>query len=129
MKTLNWMIHCNSMSRTSPCHHLEAVSRKRDCFGTDNYGDFLQSKRSVVRIMNDDDDTLCCARAIVVAKAIADEDEQSEIIKHSRSPLQKQRAQKLHEEARVPIGPCGLDQIKLFEIIAGNLVLTTGLKT
>ena len=26
-------------------------------------------------------------------------------------------ARALHEEARVPIGPCGLDQIKLFEII------------
>lgn len=65
--------------------------------------------------MNDDE--LCCARAIVVAKAIVDDDPQSEIIKHSRSPLQKQRALNLHKEARVPLGPCGLDQIKLFEII------------
>ena len=65
--------------------------------------------------MNDDE--LCCARAIVVAKAIADEDEQLKLIKDSRRPLQKELAQKLREEARVPVGLCGLDQIKLFEII------------
>ena len=52
-----------------------------------------------------------------MAKAIVDEDEQAKNIKDSRNQLQKQLAQKLHEEARVPIGPCGLDQIKLFEII------------
>ena len=90
--------------------------RKQHCFGTDNYGEFLQSKQSVVRIMNDDN-TLCCARAIVVAKAIADEDPQVKTIKDSRSHLQENLARALHEEARVPIGTCGLEQIKLFEII------------
>lgn len=89
--------------------------RKRCCFGSDNYGELLRSKRSVVWITNDDG--LCCARAIVVAKAIADEDERLKIIKDSRSNLQEDLARSLHEEARVPIGPCGLDQIKLFEII------------
>ena len=70
-----------------PGSGLPKGKRKRHCFGTDNYGEFLQSKRSVVRIMNDDE--LCCARAIVVAKAIADEDEQLKLIKDSRRPLQK----------------------------------------
>ena len=65
--------------------------------------------------MNDDE--LCCARAIVVAKAIADEDERLKVIKDPRSNLQENLARALHDEARVPIGPCGLDQIKLFEII------------
>ena len=89
--------------------------RKRRCFGSDNYGELLRSKRSVVRITNDDE--LCCAKAIVVAKAIADEDGRLKVIKDSRSHLQENLARAPHEEARVPIGPCGLDQIKLFEII------------
>ena len=54
---------------------------------------------------------------IVVAKAIADDHPQVKSIKDSRNPLQKTLAQQLQEEARVPPGPCGLDQIKLFEII------------
>ena len=89
--------------------------RKRCCFGSDNYGELFKSKRSVLRITNDDE--LCCPRAIVVAKAIADEDERLKVIKNSRSHLQENLARALHEEARVSIGPCGLDQIKLFEII------------
>ena len=56
-------------------------------------------------------------RAIIVAKAIVDDHPQVKTIKDSRKPLQKQLAQQLQEEARVPLGPCGLDQIKLFEII------------
>ena len=98
-----------------PGSGLPKGKRKRYCFGTDNYGEFLQSKRSVIRIVNDDE--LCCARAIVVAKAIADEDERLKVIKDPRSNLQENLARALHDEARVPIGPCGLDQIKLFEII------------
>ena len=65
--------------------------------------------------MNNDE--LCCARAIVVAKAIADEDPQLKLVKDSHCPLQKKLVQTLHEEARVPIRPWGLEQIKLFEII------------
>ena len=98
-----------------PGSGLPKGKRKRHIFGTDNYGDFLKAKRSVIRIMNDDE--LCCARAIVVAKAIVDDHPQVKSIKDSRNPLQKTLAQQLQEEARVPLGPCGLDQIKLFEII------------
>ena len=52
-----------------------------------------------------------------MAKAIADKDERLKIIKDSRSNLQEDLARSLHEEARLPLGPCGLHQIKLFEII------------
>ena len=58
--------------------------RKRCCFGSDNYEELLKSKRSVIRIHNDDDG-LCCARVIIVTKAVADEDERLIIIKDSRS--------------------------------------------
>ena len=53
--------------------------------------------------MNNDE--LCCARAIVVAKAIADEDPQLKLVKDSHCPLQKKLVQTIHEEARVPIRP------------------------
>ena len=98
-----------------PGSGLPKGKRKRHIFGTDNYGNFLKSKRSVLRIMNNDE--LCCARTIVVAKAIVDDNPQVTSIKDSRSPLQRTLAQQLQEEARLPLGPCGLDQIKLFEII------------
>ena len=80
-----------------------AYTRKRCCFGSDNYGELLRSKRSINRINNDDE--LCCARAIIVAKAVADDDERLKLIKDYRSNLQGDLARALHEEARVPIGP------------------------
>ena len=101
-----------------PGNGLPPGKRKRHTFGTDNYGDFIKSKRSVVRILNDDE--LCCARAIIVAKAIADEDPHVNLIKDSRKQIQKELARTLQEEARVPIGPCGLEQIKLFEKILND---------
>ena len=70
-----------------PGSGLPPGKRKCHCFETDNYVDFLKSKRSVVRIMNDDE--LCCARAIIVAKAIVDDHPQVKSIKDSRNPLQK----------------------------------------
>ena len=93
-------------------------SRKKWCFGTDNYGELLKNKRSVFRIKNKDD--LCCARALVVGKAMADNDPRKESIKDGRNPLQETLARQLQEEARVPRGPCGLEQIKLFEIILSD---------
>ena len=98
-----------------PGSGLPKWKRKLHIFGTDNYGNFLKSKRSIVRIMNNDE--LCCARTIVVAKAIMDDNPQVTSIKDSRSPLQRTLALQLQEETRLPLGPCGLDQIKLFEII------------
>ena len=41
------------------------------CFGSNNYGELLKKKCSIIRIQNQDD--LCCARALVVAKARVNE--------------------------------------------------------
>ena len=98
-----------------PGSGLPKGKRKRSCFGTNNYDEFLKGKKSVIRIMNNDG--LCCARAIIVSKAVADDHPQLKAIKDSRNPLQKKMAEKLQEEARVPLGPFGLNQIKLFENI------------
>lgn len=71
----------------------------------------LKSELFVTRIQNNDD--LCCARAIVVAKVKGDDDECLD----SRCHLQETLAGALHKEAHVRIGPYGLDQLKLFEIV------------
>ena len=58
---------------------------------------YSSPKQTIVRITNDDE--LCCARAIVVAKAITDEDPRVKTIKDSWSHLQETLARELHEEA------------------------------
>ena len=73
----------------------------------------LQKKRSIVRIQNDDD--LCMARALVVAKAKLDNDPQDRQIRDHRWPMQTRLAQELHRNAGVPLGPCGLEQAKQFQ--------------
>ena len=75
--------------------------------------DFLNRKNSVVRIKNKDD--LCLARALAVAIARIENDPKYKYIKDSRRPLQRERAFDLHEAANVPLGPCGLNEVALFQ--------------
>ena len=84
--------------------------RKRTTYNID---DFLSEKSSVVRIKNKDD--LCLARALVVARAKKDNDPVYGYIKDSRGSLQREKAFDLHEAANVPLGPCGLNQVALFQ--------------
>ena len=70
-------------------------------------------KRSIVRIQNDDD--LCMARALVVAKAKLDNDPQDRQIRDHRWPMQTRLAQELHQNAGVPLGPCGIEEAKKFQ--------------
>ena len=58
-----------------------------------------RQKRSVIRIQNDDE--LCCARALVVAKAHLDQHPKWESIRKGK-PLQRTLALDLHHEAKVP---------------------------
>ena len=69
------------------------------------------NKRSVIRIQNDD--ALCCARALVVAKARVDQHPKWNSIRLGKS-LQKEMALLLHHEANVPFGPCGYDALTQF---------------
>ena len=73
----------------------------------------LEKKRSIVRIQNDDD--LCMARALVAAKAKLDNDHQYKYVADYRKPMQTRLAQELHQNAGVPLGPCGLEQAKQFQ--------------
>ena len=70
-----------------------------------------KNSRSVIRIKNDD--ALCCARALVVAKARVDQHPKWSDIRHGR-PLQRELALRLHDEARVPPGPCSYDALTAF---------------
>ena len=73
----------------------------------------LDKKKSIIRIRNDDE--LCMARALVVAKAKLDNDPRDRHIRMSNRPLQARLARELHQNANVPLGPCGIEQAKLFQ--------------
>ena len=85
-------------------------------FGTHSFDQFIKNKRSVIQIKNKDH--LCCARALVVAKARVDQDPQYRAIQDSRNPIQTRLAEDLQREARVPEDqPTPLEAIPLFEIV------------
>ena len=99
---------------TIDINHVEApVGSGRKKRTTYNIDDFLSEKGSVVRIRNEDD--LCLARALVVARAKKDNDPRYRHIKNSDRPLQREKAFDLHEAANVPLGPCGLNEAALFQ--------------
>ena len=68
-------------------------------------------KNSVIRIQNRDE--LCCARALVTAKARVDQHPKYPSIRQG-TQLQRRLAWDLHDEARVPPGPCGYDALTAF---------------
>ena len=69
------------------------------------------NKRSVIQIKNNDE--LCCARALVVAKTRLDQHPKWSSIRHG-GKLQKEMALLLHHEAKVPLGPCSYDALTAF---------------
>ena len=82
-----------------------------------------KESRCVCEIKNKD--TLCCARAIVVmreySKRQAGEENTFENIRQDRGKNSQQlkQAKKLHEEAGVSDGPCGLEEIEHFQDYLG----------
>ena len=83
---------------------------KRTAF---NIREYLQKKQSVICINNMDD--TCLARALVVSIARIEKDPRYKHITNSSRPLQRERAFDLHEAANVPLGPCGLKEVDLFQ--------------
>ena len=67
---MKWTTRFNSLSRTYVKHRVEAVKKGKMKPGHSNPETFKRFKESVVTIKNDDE--LCCARAIVTAKAKVD---------------------------------------------------------
>ena len=72
----------------------------------------IGKKHSIIQIHNDNDD-LCCARALVTAKARLDNHPKYNSIRQG-TKLQKEMALLLHHEANVPFGPCGYDALTAF---------------
>ena len=70
-----------------------------------------KTSKSIIRIQNDDD--LCCARALVTAKARVDQHPKWHSIRKG-SQIQRTLAWDLHNEAKVPLGPCSYDALTAF---------------
>ena len=75
----------------------------------------IKRKKNVIRINNSDN--LCCARALVTVKAHRDHDHDHWVTRSVKRgfPLQEELAKQLHRMARVPQGPCGLQEIQMFQ--------------
>ena len=71
-----------------------------------------RNSKSIIRIQNRDE--LCCARALVVAKARVDQHPKHKAIRKGEGPLQRTLAWDLHREANVPLGPCSYDALTAF---------------
>ena len=93
---------------------------------TYNIRDHLKEKKSVVCINNTDD--LCLARALAVAIAKIEKDPKYKQISNPRNPQQRERAFDLHEAANVPLGPCGIDEVKLFQnyLVNYQIIVVSG---
>ena len=92
-----------------------------------NIKEYLHKKKSIITIQNNDN--LCLARALVVAIAkVENEPDYKDLTKPGRR-AQEKRAKALHAAANVPLGPCGIPEVELFQkyltnyeinIVSGN---------
>ena len=93
-----------------------------------------KKKKCIITINNHDD--LCCARAIVTMRAHCHKndgvDGHSNWEKTKRGlPVQEKKARELHQQAGVPEGPCGLEQLQQSQEVLGpsyQLLVMTRLK-
>ena len=91
-----------------------------------NIRDYLKKKKSVIPINNKDD--LCLARALAVSIARIENDPRYAQIARSNSTVQRERAFDLHEAANVPLGPCGLNEVELFQqhLVNYQIIVVSG---
>ena len=91
-----------------------------------NIRDYLKKKGSVIPINNKDN--LCLARALVVSIARIEKDPRYNSIRDSRWAMQRERAFDLHEAANVPLGPCGLKEVDLFQhyLVNYQIIVVSG---
>ena len=83
-----------------------------------NIRDYLKKKQSVITINNRDN--LCLARALVTSIARIEKDPRYKRIIEPGNSIQRERAFDLHEAANVPLGPCGLKEVELFQQYLAN---------
>ena len=91
-----------------------------------NIKEYLHKKGSVIVIKNHDN--LCLARALVVAIAKVENAPNYNYLRND-ARAQQIKARELHANANVPLGPCGLEEVDLFQkyltayeinIVSGN---------
>ena len=92
---------------------------------TFNIRDYLKKKRTVILINNRDD--LCLARALVVSIARIEKDPRYKGMSQGNG-MQRQRALDLHHVANVPLGPCGLKEVDLFQqyLVNYQIIVVSG---
>ena len=102
-------------------------SGRRSKRTTLNIRDHLKKKGSVITIINNKDD-LCLARALVVSIARIEQDPRYVQITRPNSTVQRERAFDLHEAANVPLGPCGLKEVELFQqhLVNYQIIVVSG---
>ena len=108
--------------------HVEAPQGSgRSKRTTLNIREYLHKKGSVVTIKNNDN--LCLARALVVAIAKIENAPNYRTLIRSDKRIQEKKAKELHTAANVPLGPCGIPEVEMFEkyltnyeinIVSGN---------
>ena len=79
-------------------HVSMPTGRKRSKRSEVNLEKHLDKKKSIVRIRNEDDN-----------------DPRDRQIRDHRRPMQTRMVRELHQNANVPLGPCGIEQAKLFQ--------------
>ena len=91
-----------------------------------NVRDYLKKKKSVITINNKDD--LCLARALAVSIAKIEKDPRYKQMLDLRYNVQRERAFNLHESANVPLGPCGLKEVDLFQhyLVNYQIIVVSG---
>ena len=91
-----------------------------------NVREYLHKKKSIITIQNNDD--LCLARALVVAIAKVENASNYDYLRKD-DRVQGKKARELHTAANVPLGPCGIPEVELFQkyltnyeinIVSGN---------
>ncbi|KMQ81833.1 hypothetical protein RF55_25059, partial [Lasius niger] len=80
-----------------------------------NVEDACLKKKSILKIP-EDDEGLCCAKAILYALAHLDQDKTAIVtLRDKHRPALMNRARILHEESGVPPGPCTYTEVAQFE--------------
>ena len=89
--------------------------------------EYLRKKDSVIPIINNKDN-LCLARALAVSIARIEKDPRYKRMLDLRCHVQRERAFDLHEAANVPLGPCGLKEVDLFQqyLVHYQIIVVSG---
>ena len=89
---------------------------KRNNPGRFAWEKIAKKKKCIIRIQNKDD--LCCAKAIITMKERVDKGSHYQNLRRGR-PIQERWARLLHQEAGVPEGPCGFEELQKFQDYLG----------